>query len=88
VEVPRGADQTFEIAPVTGGHVTDVLVDRVSIRAVTRYTFEHVTADHTLEARFFTPFAVPLAGNRWLLGFMLLMLAGIALGRVVNDARA
>ena len=47
-----GADQTFTITPATGYHVADVLVDGVSVGAVTSYTFTNVTADHTIAATF------------------------------------
>ncbi len=50
VEVMPGADQTFTITPDEGYHVADVLVDGVSVGAVTRYTFVNVTADHTIHA--------------------------------------
>ena len=47
-----GADQTFTITPSTGYHVADVLVDGVSVGAVTSYTFEDVSANHTISASF------------------------------------
>ena len=52
VTVAHGADQTFTITPATGYHVADVLVDGVSVGAVTTYTFSDVTADHTIAASF------------------------------------
>ena len=52
VSVAYGADQTFTITPATGYHVLDVLVDGVSVGAVTTYTFSGVTADHTIAASF------------------------------------
>jgi hypothetical protein len=52
VEVQPGADQSFTITPDDGFHVADVLVDGVSVGAVTTYTFEDVTADHTIHAAF------------------------------------
>ena len=47
-----GADQEFVITPDEGFHILDVLVDDVSIGAVTSHTFENVTADHTIAATF------------------------------------
>jgi hypothetical protein len=47
-----GASQTFAITPNEGYHVEDVLVDGESIGAVTTYTFENITEDHTLHATF------------------------------------
>ena len=52
VEVEPGADQSFTITPEFGYHVADVLVDDVSVGAETIYTFEDVTADHTIYATF------------------------------------
>lgn len=52
VTVLEGDDQTFTITPDTNYVVDDVLVDDVSVGAVTEYTFSNVTADHTIEASF------------------------------------
>ncbi len=48
----KGTTSTFTMTPVTGYHVADVLVDSVSVGAVTSYTFTNVTAAHTIEASF------------------------------------
>ena len=42
VSVDYGTDQAFTITPSTGYHVADVLVDGVSVGAVTSYTFTDV----------------------------------------------
>src|SRR5206468_1802053 len=52
VTVIYGASQTFTIAPSTGYHIADVLVDGSSVGAVTSYTFTNVTATHTIAASF------------------------------------
>jgi hypothetical protein len=52
VTILEGDDQTFTITPDTNYVVEDVLVDDVSVGAVTEYTFSNVTADHTIEASF------------------------------------
>jgi hypothetical protein len=52
VVVNEGDNVTFTMTPVTGYHVADVLVDAVSVGAVTSYTFTNVTAAHTIEASF------------------------------------
>ena len=52
VSVNHGANQTFAITPDTGYHVADVLVDGSSVGAVTSYSFDNVTADHTISATF------------------------------------
>ena len=52
VDVTEGSDQTFAITASTGYHITDVLVDGVSAGAVSSYTFNNVTADHTIAASF------------------------------------
>jgi hypothetical protein len=50
--VDFGSDATFTITPSAGYHVADVLVDSVSVGAVTSYTFHDVTDDHTISATF------------------------------------
>jgi len=52
ITVNSGADQTFTITPNTGYKIKDVLVDGISVGAVSTYTFTNVTADHTIEAVF------------------------------------
>lgn len=52
VNVVYGASQTFTITPDEGYEVEDVLVDGKSVGAVTSYTFENVTANHTISATF------------------------------------
>lgn len=52
VFVNCGMDTTFTITPSTGYHVANVLVDGVSVGAVTSYTFTSVAANHTIAASF------------------------------------
>jgi hypothetical protein len=52
VVVNEGADQAFTIAPSTGYHIADVLVDAVSVGPVASYTFTNVVAPHTIAASF------------------------------------
>ncbi len=52
VVVDYGSDQTFAITPDAGHHVADVLVDGISPGPVTSYTFENVTADHSIAVTF------------------------------------
>jgi hypothetical protein len=52
VVVNYGNSQTFTITPNTGYHVVDVMVDSVSQGAITEYTFENVTTDHTISTSF------------------------------------
>ncbi len=54
--VNEGDSVTFTFGP----EVVDVLVDGVSIGAMSAYTFANVTQDHTLRAVFDSPFAVAL----------------------------
>jgi hypothetical protein len=46
------ASQAFTITPDLGYHVADVLVDTVSVGAVTSYTFNNVMANHTIAVSF------------------------------------
>lgn len=50
--VNSGGSQTFTITPNTDYAVSDVLVDGVSVGAVSSYTFSDVTANHTITASF------------------------------------
>jgi len=52
VVVNYGANQAFTITPNPHYHIEDVLVDGSSVGAVTSYTFNNVTTDHTIEATF------------------------------------
>ena len=52
VSVKEGASQTFAIAAQDGYAIADVLVDGQSVGAVDSYTFENVTANHTIAALF------------------------------------
>jgi len=52
VTVSHGADQTFTITPNILYSVADVVVDGTSQGAISSYTFENVTADHTIGASF------------------------------------
>ena len=50
--VAGGSSQTFSIAPGTGYSIAGVLVDGVSVGAVSAYTFTNVAANHTISASF------------------------------------
>ncbi|HXS82443.1 MAG TPA: hypothetical protein VN896_06935, partial [Methylomirabilota bacterium] len=52
VTVNSGANQSFTISPSSGFHVVNVLVDGASQGAVTSFTFNNVTANHTISATF------------------------------------
>ena len=52
VSVNHGTNQTFAITPNTGYGVTNVLVDGASVGAVSSYTFNNITANHTISASF------------------------------------
>jgi hypothetical protein len=52
VEATCGSDTTFTITPDSCHLIADVLVDGVSVGAVTSYTFTDVDANHTIHASF------------------------------------
>lgn len=52
VNVPYGGKRTFQVIPLPGHRVSDVLVDRVSVGAVNSYTFNNIVADHLIQATF------------------------------------
>lgn len=59
VSVIERSNKTFTIKPNEGYEIKDVLVDGVSVGAVTTYTFEKVTKRHTIEAIFAKVWANP-----------------------------
>jgi hypothetical protein len=60
-----GSNQTFTITPDPNHHVLDVLVDGVSVGAVTSYTFTNVTAAHTIAASFAIDNIISVASGNW-----------------------
>lgn len=52
VSVAYGGNQTFTMPPATGYHVADVLVDGISVGAVSSYNFSNVIANHTIAVTF------------------------------------
>ncbi|MCX6345305.1 MAG: DUF6055 domain-containing protein [Armatimonadetes bacterium] len=52
VVVNQGSSKTFTITPNTGYSVSQVTVDSVNQGAITSYTFNNVTANHTISATF------------------------------------
>gem|GEM_PF-3091084 len=52
VIVKYGTDQTFTIKPSPHYHVEDVLVDNMSVGAVTSYNFDSISKSHTIKASF------------------------------------
>jgi|GEM_PF-1865894 len=61
VTVTDGEEKTFIITPDTGYEISHVYVDGESVGAVTSYTFNNVTVDHTIYATFkaITPTQAP-----------------------------
>jgi hypothetical protein len=60
VTVNQGSNQSFTITPSAGYQIADVLVDGFSVGAVSSYTFENVTGDHSIVATFATTNEAPL----------------------------
>jgi hypothetical protein len=52
--VPQGASRTYAITPNPGYQVTDVLVDGISVGAMSSYTFSNITTPHSISATFST----------------------------------
>ena len=52
VEVESGLSQKFTIAPSAGYEISDVVIDGVSVGAITSYTFSSVDYDHTITVSF------------------------------------
>jgi len=52
IQVVQGGSQTFTIIPDACHNIQDVLVDGQSAGPINSYTFNNVTANHTIEAQF------------------------------------
>jgi hypothetical protein len=52
VKAAHGEKRRFQIIPLPGYRVSEVLVDKVAQGAINSYTFKEVTTDHVLEAIF------------------------------------
>lgn len=52
VSVAHGGTQSFTITPASGYHIASVRVDGINIGAVASYTFNNVTANHSITATF------------------------------------
>jgi hypothetical protein len=52
ISVIGGSNQSFTITANAGYHISDVLIDGVSIGAVTNYSFNNITINHTISALF------------------------------------
>ncbi|MDP3882701.1 MAG: VWA domain-containing protein [Candidatus Staskawiczbacteria bacterium] len=68
VQVVSGASQAFSINPSYGYEISDVLVDSISVGALSSYTFDNVTSNHEIlasfsELVFSPPTADPPAGT-------------------------
>ena len=50
--VDSGGSQTYSLTPASGYSIAGVMVDGVSVGAVTSYSFSSVTANHTIVATF------------------------------------
>ncbi|MBT0652939.1 fibronectin type III domain-containing protein [Geobacter luticola] len=50
--VNSGASQVYTIAPTAGYRIADVIVDGISVGAVSSYTFSNVVANRTISATF------------------------------------
>jgi len=61
--VNHGSSKSYTITPVSGNHIEDVLVDGVSVGAVGSYTFNNVTAAHTIAASFATNLPVTVTAS-------------------------
>ncbi|PKM73128.1 MAG: hypothetical protein CVU91_06060 [Firmicutes bacterium HGW-Firmicutes-16] len=71
--VTKGSSKTYTITPENGYAISNVLVDGVSVGAVSSYTFSNITATHTIKAVFVKatglPYYLDVGGNKVFLGF-------------------
>jgi hypothetical protein len=52
ISITSGTDEPFTITPSSGYKLTSVVVDGVSVGAVTSYNFSNITQNHTITASF------------------------------------
>lgn len=52
IQINHGDDKEYIITPDNGYETADVIVDGVSVGAVSNYTFNNVVSDHTIDASF------------------------------------
>ncbi len=64
ISVDYGSDQTYEITPLDGYVISELLVNGSAVPAATTYTFSNVTADATIQAIFSTvPYSLFVSKN-------------------------
>ncbi|MBI3193461.1 MAG: hypothetical protein HYZ34_03215, partial [Ignavibacteriae bacterium] len=69
VTVYNGATQQFTFTANTGYHVDSVIVDGVNIGSTTSYTFENVTANHTIQVVFaINTYTLTVGGDNGVVG--------------------
>ena len=61
--VACGENREFAVIPDEDHYIKDVLVDGVSVGAMSAYTFENLQSDHTIHAVFGSRIAASLEGN-------------------------
>jgi hypothetical protein len=85
IKVTSGNDKAISIEPNRGYHISDVLVDGASVGAVSSYTFENVSANHTIAVTFAADaeMSVNILGN--LTGNVLGDVAGNVTGSIVRN---
>lgn len=74
ISVTEGTSQVFNITPHAGYQVKDVVVDGQSQGALTSYTFNVVTANHTIDATFAAAPVIPKTADTHLI--VLIIAAG------------
>ncbi len=58
ITVLSGDTQAFDIVPLDGYHISDVMVDGASVGTAPTYTFPAVVANHTITASFSNTYAI------------------------------
>ena len=73
VSTTQGGSKTFTVVPDKGYAISNVLVDNVSVGAVSSYTFSNITASHTITAVFTKadglPYYLDAGGYKVFIGF-------------------
>ncbi|PWR72972.1 PKD domain-containing protein, partial [Methanospirillum lacunae] len=68
IVVSFGSDQKFTFSPDAGKLISDILVDNISVGAVTSYTFTNVTSNHLISSKFNQipgKYGINSSSNQW-----------------------
>jgi hypothetical protein len=69
----EGSDQSYAIIPASGYRVSNVFIDTIPIGPVSEYTFNDISADHSISATFSSSVKPDIYPNPFILGFTIII---------------